>query len=55
MHEWEGQSEKERQSQAHSTRSMEPNTGLNLLTLSLRPKLKPRIDHLTNCATQAPL
>ena len=28
------------------------DAGLNLMTLSLQPKPKPRVRYLTNCATQ---
>ena len=34
---------------------VEPNMGLNLMTLRSQPGLKPRVEHLTECATQAPL
>lgn len=52
-HKWEG--ERERESQANCSLSMEPNTGLNLIPLSSSPDPKPRIGCLTSCATQSPL
>ena len=48
----EGQKEREKETQAASVLSMEPD---DLRTLRSRPKLKPRDGHLTNCATQVPL
>ena len=53
-HEWEGQEEREKEPEADSTLTMEPNTGLDLMTLKSWPELKPRVRSLTNCATQVP-
>ena len=33
----------------------EPIPGLNLTTLRSWPELKPKVSHMTNCATQVPL
>ena len=54
-HEWKEQKERERDSQADSMLSAEPDPGLDLMTLRSWPKLKPRVRYLTNCTTQAPL
>jgi len=43
-HEWEGQREREREFQADSMLSMEPDMGLDLTTLRSRPELKPNVD-----------
>ena len=43
-----------KESQADSTLSMEPDTGLDPRTLRSRPVLKPRVWHLTYCTTQVP-
>ena len=48
MHEQEGQRKRERESQADSILSMEPNIVLDLTTLKSQPELKPRVGHLTN-------
>ena len=42
-----GHSEREREFQADATLSIEPDTGLNLMTLRSRPELKPRVRSLT--------
>lgn len=41
--------------QVGSMPSIEPNVGLEVMTLRSRPKLRSRVGGLTNCATQAPL
>lgn len=46
--------EKETESQADSTLSMESYAGLILMTPRSRPEQKPRFWHPTNCANQAP-
>ena len=33
---------------------VEPDTGLNLMTLRSQPELKPRVGHSTECTTQVP-
>ena len=38
-----------------SALSLEPDTGLELMTLRSWPKLQPRVGHLATWATQAPL
>ena len=45
--------EGEREPQADSTVSTEPDTGLSLMTLRSWPEPKSRVSHLTNWATQA--
>ena len=47
--------EGERESQAGSTLSAEPDTGLNLTTVKSWPELKSRVGHSTDWATQVPL
>lgn len=51
----EGQRERGRGSQADSTLSTEPCMVLDLTNLRSQYELKPRVRHLTDCATQAPL
>ena len=51
---WRSKGEKERETQADSALSTEPNSGLNLRTLRSQPELKPRVRCLTNSATQVP-
>ena len=45
--------QRERESQAGSMPSTEPNMGLDLMTLRSWPELKSRVGHLTKWATQA--
>ena len=47
--------ERERESEANSILSTEPHLGLHPMALRSRPELKPRVGHLTDFATQAPL
>ena len=54
-HEQEGQREREREIQADSMLSAEPDMGLDLKTLRSGPELKSRVGHLTHWATKAPL
>ena len=49
----EGQRE-ERESEADSLLTEEPNAELNLMALRSRPEPKARVRCLTNCATQCP-
>ena len=49
----ESTSGKERESQANSTLSTEPDVGLDLTTLTQWPELKPRVWSSTDHATQA--
>ena len=51
---WARGAEGERESQADSQVSMEPEAGLHLKTLRSWPELKPRVGHSTAWATQAP-
>lgn len=44
-----------KESQADSALSMEPDPGLDLMTLTSRPELKPRVWRWTNWATRVPL
>ena len=53
-HKQEGQREKERESQADSTLSMEPDVGLDLTTLRSGPEPRTSSGLLTSCATQVP-
>jgi len=46
--------DREKETWADSMLSAEPDTGLDLTTLRSRPKLKPRVRHSTDCATQGP-
>ena len=50
----ESEGEGERESQADSTPSAEPDVGLYLTTLRPRLEPKPRVECLTNYATQVP-
>ena len=53
---WAGwRAEGERESQADSVPSTEPNAGLHLTTLRSWPEPKSRVQRLTDWATQAPL
>lgn len=47
------QRERKREPQADSTLSTEPSAGLSVTTLWSQPKLKPKVGHLIDCATQA--
>ena len=47
--------EGKRESQADLMLSMVPNLGLDLMTLRSWPRLKSRVGHLTDWATQEPL
>ena len=49
------QRKRERETQADSVLSVEPNTGLDLMTLRSWPELIPRIRRSTDCASQATL
>ena len=42
----------EREFQADSELSVEPDAGLDLMTLRLGPEQKSRVGHLTDCAAQ---
>lgn len=44
----------ERETQADSLLSVEPNVGLDLVTLRSQPALKSRVTRLIDCATQTP-
>ena len=50
----EAEEEGKRESQADSALSMEPDSGLHLMTLRSGPEPKPKAGCLTDCATQAP-
>ena len=49
-----GKVQRERESQADSILSAEPDAGLNLMTLRSWPEPKPRVGRLTDCVTQVP-
>ena len=48
---WEGQREKDRESQVNSVLSVEPHLDIDLLTLKSEPELKPRDGYLTDSGT----
>ena len=56
MCKWGGGAEEEgeKETQADSPLSTEPDTGLNLMTLKSKLSRNQRPDVLTNCATQVP-
>lgn len=43
-----------RGSPTHTALSAQSDTGLDPMTLRSQPKLKPRVRHLTDCATKVP-
>lgn len=49
-----GHRKRKRKNQANSTLSVDPDVGLDLTTLEVRPELKPRVRHLNDFASQAP-
>ena len=51
---WEEQRERERESQANSEMSIEPDLGLGITNLRSWPELKPRVGCLTDWATKEP-